>query len=284
MFFLVALSRLPLRILYLLSDVLYFFCCYVIRYRNDVIRRNLRNSFPEKSEREITQIQKQFYRSLCDFGMETLKFRTISFEELKRRVVFKNIELVKACAERNQPVFYLLSHQFNWEWVLGTSALAMPLPIDFVYQEQSNKFFNQFSLDSRTRFGYPVKREQVARESIKRKNVLRAVGTLVDQFPGNPSDKKYWTTFLHQETAFFAGIDQLVSMTQYPVFLLAVHKVKRGYYQVDVIPVSEPPYEKGSTRVIDSFAKESEKIISKYPSEWLWSHNRWKGKRSDYTS
>lgn len=284
MFFLVALSRLPLPILYLLSDVLYFFCCYVIRYRDEVIKKNLRNSFPEKSEQELRQIQKQFYKNLCDFGLETLKFRTISSGELKKRVEYKNADLISDCAKKNQPVFYLLSHQFNWEWALGTVGLGMALPFDFVYQEQSSKFFNNFSLDSRTRFGYAIKREQVAREAIKRKNVLRAVGTLVDQFPGNPGDKKYWTTFLHQETAFFAGIDQLAAMTNYPVFFLAVHKVKRGYYQVEVIPISEPPYEKGSTAVIEKFARESEKIISKYPSEWLWSHNRWKRKKSDYPS
>jgi KDO2-lipid IV(A) lauroyltransferase len=129
-----------------------------------------------------------------------------------------------------------------------------------------------------------VKREQVARETIRRKTITRAVGILIDQFPGNPTDKKYWTNFLHQETAFFGGINQLVSMTQYPVFFLAVHKVKRGYYEVEVIPIGKPPYEKDSGFVIDNFAKESEKIIQKYPAEWLWSHNRWKRKKSDYAS
>lgn len=284
MFFLVSLSRLPLGLLYLLADVLYFFCCYVIRYRDEVIRKNLRNSFPEKNERELRQIQKKFYRNLCDFGMETLKFRTIGFNELMRRVEFINTDLIDECAKKGQSVFYLLSHQFNWEWALGISGRAMALPMDFVYQEQSNTFFNKFSLDSRTRFGYAVRREQVAREVIKRRNILRAVGTLVDQFPGNPSDKKYWTTFLNQETAFFAGIDQLAAMTNYPVFFLAVHKIKRGYYQVEVIPISQPPYEKRSNAVIERFARESEKIIRKYPAEWLWSHNRWKAKKSDFVN
>lgn len=279
MFFLVALSRLPLSVLYLLSDVLYFFSCYVIRYREEVIRRNLRNSFPEKNEKELRQIQKQFYRNLCDFGIETLKFRTISFEEIQRRVAFNSSPELEKYAADNQPVFYLLSHQFNWEWLLGTAGLSLPFKLDFVYQEQSNKFFNKFSLDSRTRFGYAIRREQVAREVIRRKNIPRAVGTLVDQFPGNPADKRYWTTFLHQDTAFFAGIDQLVAMTQYPVFFLAVHKLKRGYYQAEVIPLAKPPYEKNSNSTMESFARASEKTIQKYPADWLWSHNRWKGQK-----
>ncbi len=284
MFLLVLISRLPLRVLYVISDFLYFITCYVIHYRQDVIMKNLKNAFPEKGEKELKKIQKEFYRNLCDFGVETLKFRTISVEELKRRVVFENTGIINEYFSKKQSVFYLLAHQFNWEWLLTTSALSMPFPVDFVYQEQSNKFFNQFSLNSRTRFGYAVKREQVARETIRRKSVNRAVGILIDQFPGNPTDKKYWTNFLHQETAFFGGINQLVSMTQYPVFFLAVHKIKRGYYQAEVIPIGMPPYEKDSGVVIDNFARESEKIIQKYPAEWLWSHNRWKRKKSDYAN
>jgi KDO2-lipid IV(A) lauroyltransferase len=284
MFLLVLLSRLPLRILYVISDFLYFMCYYVIQYRGDVIMKNLRNSFPEKSEKELRQIQKTFYKNFCDFGVETLRFRTISNEELQRRVTFSGVEKVQPYADAKQPVLYLLSHQFNWEWLLATSAISLQFPVDFVYQEQSNKFFNKFSLDSRTRFGVGIKREQVARETIRRKNLPRAVGMLIDQFPGNPTDKKYWTTFLHQETAFFGGINSLAHLTQYPVFYLAVHKVKRGYYHCDVIPIIVPPYQKDSGVVIEAFAKESEKVIQKYPAEWLWSHNRWKRKKSDYTS
>lgn len=284
MFLLVLLSRLPLRVLYVISDFLYFMCYYVIQYRGDVIMKNLRNSFPEKSEKELRQIQKTFYKNFCDFGVETLRFRTISNEELQRRVTFSGVEKVQPYADAKQPVLYLLSHQFNWEWLLATSAISLPFPVDFVYQEQSNKFFNKFSLDSRTRFGVGIKREQVARETIRRKNLPRAVGMLIDQFPGNPTDKKYWTTFLHQETAFFGGINSLAHLTQYPVFYLAVHKVKRGYYHCDVIPIIVPPYQKDSGVVIEAFAKESEKVIQKYPAEWLWSHNRWKRKKSDYPS
>jgi KDO2-lipid IV(A) lauroyltransferase len=244
----------------------------------------LQNSFPDKDQKELRQVQKQFYRNFCDFGVETLRFRTISFEELKKRVVFRNTEKIKEYASNHQPVFYLLAHQFNWEWHLAATGLSMPLPMDFVYQEQSNKFFNQFSLDSRTRFGYAIKREQVARETIRRKNIPRAVGILCDQFPGNPADKKYWTTFLNQETAFFGGINQLAAMTQYPVFFLAVHKLKRGYYEAEIIPIGAPPYSKDSNFVIETFAREAEKSIQKYPAEWLWSHNRWKHKKSDYTN
>ena len=46
-------SLLPLRLLYVLSDCVYYLLYYCIRYRRKVVRKNLVNSFPGKSEKEI---------------------------------------------------------------------------------------------------------------------------------------------------------------------------------------------------------------------------------------
>ena len=53
------LSLLPLRVLYFLSDIVYFPLYYVVRYRRRVVRENLTKSFPEKSEAEIIHIEKK---------------------------------------------------------------------------------------------------------------------------------------------------------------------------------------------------------------------------------
>ena len=77
MFFLRILSRLPLSVLYLLSDLMFFIGYRVIRYRRNVVLKNLKNSFPEKSDPEIHRIEKDFYHNLCDYPIETLKMMTI---------------------------------------------------------------------------------------------------------------------------------------------------------------------------------------------------------------
>ncbi len=147
----------------------------------------------------------------------------------------------------------------------------------FVYQEQQSNFFNDLSLDMRTRFGaYPIKREAVGRESLRRKDHLRAIAIVADQFPGQGQNKRYWTKFLHQDTAFFLGIGQLAVLLQYPVFFFKVKKIKRGYYETEGLFISSPPYEKASNSMVDAYANVLEKSIQEYPDGWLWSHNRWK--------
>ena len=67
------LALLPLRCLYLISDFFFVPVYYVIRYRRKVVMENLRNSFPEKTEKERRVIARKFYRFLCDLILETVK-------------------------------------------------------------------------------------------------------------------------------------------------------------------------------------------------------------------
>ena len=75
-----------------ISDIIYFFVYYCIGYRRKVVRMNLRNSFPNKSSEELKLIERKFYKTLCDYFVETIKMRTISEAEVKRRMEFVGVD------------------------------------------------------------------------------------------------------------------------------------------------------------------------------------------------
>lgn len=271
------LSRLPFWALYAVSDILFLISFYLIRYRRNMVWKNLVNSFPEKPLTELRKIEKEFYMNLCDYAVEMLKLLTISKAELGKRVVFKNPELSSKYILNGQSLLNLASHQFNWEWLLTAGSFTLPGQMDFVYQPVSNHFVNQFSLLSRTRFGaYAIRRDSVAREIVKRRNIVRNIALVGDQYPGLKNDKKYPVTFLNQETVFFYGSNQLAHLTQYPVMYYSMRKIKRGYYETTIVELAQPPYGKDDHEVLLRYVREVEKVIYERPSEWLWSHNRWK--------
>jgi Kdo2-lipid IVA lauroyltransferase/acyltransferase len=272
------LSRLSLPLLYVFSDFLFFVSYRVIKYRRSTVRANLKNSFPEKADVELREIERCFYKNLCDYAIETLKLLSISREELTKRMEYKNPEILKPFADKKQSVILLASHQFNWEWLMVSGSINLPMKIDFIYQRQSSHRFDHFIMQCRTRFGaYAIERSQTAREAIKRKEITRGIAIVADQFPN--FEKKYWTQFLNQETAFFLGIGQLAVLTQCPTFFVHSKKIKRGYYEAEVFPLTLPPYEKGSQTVVEAYAAFTEKLIQQFPDNWLWSHSRWKRKR-----
>ena len=277
MFFIRLLSRLPLAILYVFSDFLFLVSFYLVRYRRRLVKRNLKRSFPGKDDQELQKIEKEFYENLCDYAVEMLKLVTMSKEELSRRMVFKNPEILEGFKKANQSILFLASHQFNWEWILVSASINFPMDIDFVYQPINNEFFDKLTLYIRTRFGaYPIKRDEVARELVKRKHIVRGLASVADQYPGYGHDKKFITQFLNQETAFFMGTNQLALLTQYPALYYPMRKVKRGYYEAYPVIIASPPYGKTSEAVIENYVRVVEKVIENHPSGWLWSHNRWK--------
>jgi Kdo2-lipid IVA lauroyltransferase/acyltransferase len=277
MCFIRLLSRLPFPVLYAISDFLFLLVFYIARYRRKLVQKNLQASFPEKPGKELNAIEKQFYKNLCDYAVEMLKLVTISKEELMKRMVFTNPEVPESFKQKNKSILFLASHQFNWEWLLASASLNFPMAIEFVYQPVKSKFFDELTLYSRSRFGATgIKRQEVAREIVKRKNHLRGIATVADQYPGYQQDKKYITKFLNQDTAFFYGTNQLAAMTQFTAIYYPIRKVRRGYYEASPIIVAEPPYDKTSEVVVENYAREVEKNILQNPDGWLWSHNRWK--------
>jgi Kdo2-lipid IVA lauroyltransferase/acyltransferase len=271
------LSYLPFAALYAFADFLRYVLMYVIKYRRKIVRRNLKNSFPDKSNDELSKIERQFYQNLCDYGVETLKLLTMKREDLARRMTFKNIELIEHYKHQNQSVLILAGHQFNWEWLLTAGNFSLPLPVEFVYQKVSSGLFNTFSLTCRTRFGaFPIERERVARETLRRTGIQRCVAILADQYPGHRGDKKHPAIFLNQDSVFFQGANQLAVLMQCPVVFAQVRRLRRGRYEAEFVPVSEPPYGKADVGLIHKYVKVLEAAIVKQPSNWLWSHDRWK--------
>ncbi|HNP17490.1 MAG TPA: lysophospholipid acyltransferase family protein [Fulvivirga sp.] len=279
MFFIKLLSKLHINILYLITDGLFFFVYYIIGYRKKVVHNNIANSFPEKNKKEVKAIAKKFYRRFGEYIAETLKAISISEDTIKKRVRFINVEEVQKYADQNQSIILVGSHQFNWEWALLTGCLVLPFPVDAVYQRLSNPKFDQLMYNTRAKFGgKPIHKKSIIRSLLKTKERLRAVAIMADQSPGKDTIK-YWATFMNQETAFFLGPEQIAKAMKYPVVFYKMVRVKRGYYNVELIKLTEPPYEKESHEVLESYITESQKQIEDDPAGYLWSHKRWKLKK-----
>ena len=83
-----------MRALYVLSDILYVLVYRIAGYRVKVVRRNLKASFPDKSDAQLSHIEHDFYHHFADYVVETLKLAHISLEELQKRAFLRNPEMV----------------------------------------------------------------------------------------------------------------------------------------------------------------------------------------------
>lgn len=269
---LLILSRFPLKALYPLSSF-FAFLMRLCSYRKKVTEDNLRNAFPEKSDAEIHVIRNQYYRNLSDVLMESAKSFHITADEIKERVRFTNPELATNLVKEGKAFITLSSHQCNWEWQLLASSL-LGFPIDAAYKQLRNQTVDDAMRKMRSQFGAELLESKgFLRACVRRKDIVRGIAMVGDQRPGAASHCE--VMFLHQNTRFFTGAEQLAKLMHYPMLFMEMHRTGKGHYEITLTELASPPYKEGFD-ITKRYAQLLEESIKKQPANWLWSHKRWK--------
>lgn len=271
------ISLLPFRLLYVLSDFVYFLVYYVISYRKGTVQHNLELVFPEKSEIERKRIEKKFYRHLCDMFLEMIKSITISEKQLVKRFVFKNTAEMKRLEAMNKSVIVMYGHYASYEW-----SVVVVNHISFkgygIYKPLKNKYFDRLIKKIRSKYNTTLisSKEAIASiENSEKEGVKSMAAFLSDQSPKKRS-KYHWTTFMGKKVPCFTGAEMLAKKLDLSVTYLKINKVKRGYYEAEFVPLADNPKEFDDYQITDKFTRALEEQIYAAPEYYLWTHKRWK--------
>ena len=277
-FILILIGKIPFKILYIMSEVILFFVYRIFNYRIETVQKNLKNSFPKYSLRDLIKIEKKFYRNFCDILVENLLLFTISENELKKSMVLLNPEIFDTLYNKDKGAILIGAHYNNWEWMALSLALYSKQDVYTVYKPLNNKTINDIMLKARERFGANiVPMEFFAKTVLKNKNRSTINLMLADQSP-HKSKVDYYCTFLNQDTPVYLGPDKLVNAANLEFLFVEVNRLKRGYYQMKIVPLKDKSIEENKSMTL-LHVNHLEKIINDQPENWLWSHKRWKNSR-----
>ena len=272
----IPLSCLPLNVLYLFTDILFFLLITLFPYRKNVITENLKRSFPEKSESELNLIRRKFYRHFCDLLAEGIKNLSISESELRSRFVINNPELMDQLFSNKKSVILVSGHFNNWEWLITSQNFQFKHQAMGIGMPMTSKFWDKKINEKRERFGMKVIHSKNFKEEIKKfTDTPVAILTLADQSPGD-SKKSYWINFLNQQTAVSFGTEQMAHQYNFAVVCFTTRKVKRGRYEMSLELITDNPKDMSWGQITERHVKLLEKEIQQSPQNWIWSHKRWK--------
>lgn len=285
--FLLPFSKLPFSILYRISDGLYFLIFYIIKYRKKIVFENLKNAFPEKSDKERLEIARQFYRNFSDLIVETLKIFSFTKKDAKERCGFLNPELPNYLYQKHPVVIALAGHLGNWEMAaisIGNFVDWMPV---ISYKPFTNENTDKLMVKLRGNWVSIIpyyNTETSIAQSVtdgyfmyegKQQTKKPGFVFLSDQAP-SVKNSNFWTTFLHQETAFYTKIEHYARKYNLPVMYCETVRLKRGYFAVEATLITEHAAETQPTEITKKYVECLENSIQKNPSSWLWTHRRWK--------
>lgn len=274
-------SLLPLPVLYFLADyIIYPLVRYLVRYRLKLVRKNIRLSFPEKSEKERMAITNAFYHHFADILVEIFYGYRVSDDEMRQRVVFENMEVLEDLARKKHGVIAYLGHVCNWEWIadVGKQFTDKSIVEYNVYRKQKNANADQAMLLLRSkRGGECVEKNLLLRKLVQLRHADHpfVIGLIADQKP-SPRNAHTWTTFLNQDTAFLDGGELLARKFDLGVVYANITSPKRGYYRIHFHVITDNPQTMPQNEITLSYARMIEANILQQPERWLWTHNRWK--------
>ena len=286
-YLLYAVSTLPFRVLYALSDMLMPLLYYIIRYRRGIVRRNLTSAFPEKSPKEIKRIEKKFYHWFCDYFLEAIKLLSISDEELNRRFHVKNPEVHETWFLKGRNTAGFLGHYCNWEWLSRVGKDMNPeRRVCLIYDPLHSKAIDYvfYKLRSDPPIGVPTPKKDILRQLVtwRREGRMSLSGYIADQAP-KWENIHLWLPFLnHPETPVFTGAERISRKMNDVVYYVKMTRPRRGYYNMEYILLSDDPASLPEGELTRRFFKMLEASVCEAPEYYLWTHNRWKRTKAEF--
>ena len=282
------LARLPWWVIHCLCRLSAFLLEHALHYRRRVIRENLANSFPEKSEAERRKIERDFYLQFAYNFLSTPKLlRLPSHEIMERHFLIPDLTPLRQVFEEHPCAFAALGHLGNWE-LFSTGQLyfdQLGVTMDQVYRPLKSKLMDEFFARQRQAFGATLTpKAQVARRLVEHLNATEGktlIAMITDQAPGM-GHVHYFTLFLNQATAVLDGVERLARKYNLPVLYFDIERVSPVRFVGRFRLITYRPRDLPPLAITEQYTRLLEETIRRDPASWLWSHRRWKRPLSDY--
>jgi Kdo2-lipid IVA lauroyltransferase/acyltransferase len=258
----------------ILEFYIYIFLHYIIRYRKQVIQKNLLIIYPTENQKLIIEKTKKYHRYLAKLILESIWAFGANLQEIYPKVKFKNLELFEEIYQKGDNATILISHIGNWELFCQWAALYIPkLKVNILYTPLKNKTIDSIMVMLRQRFGARLISTKSTLDlfRIQKEDSVAINLFAIDQNPGNPYHQ-HWLPFFGREVPVISGAEKFAKSQCQKVYFLYV--TKNINYELELIELNfDPNVEFNLTQQQFQIL---EKNIIENPCLWLLSHNRFK--------
>ncbi|KPJ98070.1 MAG: hypothetical protein AMK71_12030 [Nitrospira bacterium SG8_35_4] len=275
----------PLRVVKGISTVLGDLLYFLVPKRRNIATENLTHAFPEKSSQEIKEIARESCRSFFLTFLEIIKLRYLfnrpdTIHRIRERAkgIDELFQKAKAIHDESGGCIFVTPHIGNWEVLPHVSAFV-GIPLAVVARPLDNERLETLVFENRVAGGQVL---------IPKKNALFALqktlrkGTSIGMLPDQSTMKGISIDFFNRP-ATTTPVPAILAITyNRPVVVVACCRKKgsdhyEGFVSDPIRPQEHYESEKAEIfRITKEVTGQMETIISKYPGQYLWMHNRWK--------
>ena len=250
---------------------------YVFRYRRKVVRKNILLSGLSKNKKQLLEIERRFYRYLCDLFLEMIKVRGMSKAEMMSKFKVTNPEILEAYAKQGKSVFVMTGHYANFEWLLSLGHHVSLKPYG-IYAPLENGYFDNYIKKVRSLHGsFLMSRREFTKKftAMQHAKELSVIGFAADQSP-RKHKRNHHLKFFGNDVPVFTGAERLGKEFKVPILMAKIKLVKRGFYETTIQLLAEDPTSIPDYQITERYYKALEDQIREDPTYYFWTHNRFK--------
>jgi Kdo2-lipid IVA lauroyltransferase/acyltransferase len=260
----------------------------VHRSRRRIADANLAAAFPSRSASERRVICRSAFGHFIAQALETLKFSTLTRQQMLARVEVQGADRVKQAYAQGKGVLFFTGHFGFWE----LHAIAHPLlfePIGLLARALDNARMNALLAQVRQCTGNTViYRQGSIRRVMRMLQDGHGVAVLIDQHIHGPD--AVYVEFFERPAATASAVAAMALRTGSPVVPVFALPLGRGRYRLIYEHPVEPPADAGpdaadaANAPIREFTQRCTDVLEMYvrrhPDLWLWMHRRWRDEPS----
>ena len=277
-FFSLITSYTPRFFKYYILKPIVAFILRISGYRYKVIKTNLRNSFPQKNEKEINKIARRYYSFLGEVVVDTINL--VDAGEKRKDYVADWVN----SKEMNEKLcgkdwIAVGAHYGCWEYMLLWSRQLQDSKLMGVYHPMESIVFEHFYRRLRNvsdkLLQVPMKQTILYFLRNRKSGYGTVMGLVADQSPTLRPDS-HWFKFLNQDTAFHDGAEAMALKFKLPVYFAYSKRIAPGRYQIRFDEIYNGTEEVAPHDITERYVRKLENMILECPELWMWSHKRWK--------
>ena len=250
----------------------------ITRYRHKTISTNLKNAFPQKSDKERARIARRYYFFLAEVIVDTINLVGASEKRKDKVVRWTNS---KEMGEKlgGKDWIAMGAHYGCWEYMLLWSRELKDSRLMGVYHPMKSILFEHFYRRLRNvsdkLLQVPMKHTILYFLRNRKNGVGTVIGLIADQSPTLRPDS-HWFRFLSQATIFHDGAESMARKFGLPIYFAYAKRTAPGMYDIRFDEIYDGKEEVAQHEITERYKNKVEEMINEQPELWMWSHNRWK--------
>ena len=239
-----------------------------------IIKKNLQIAIPHIDIKKINQITKLMWNNYGRVFAEYMFIKDFRINKLGSNIQVEGKEILDNLKRNNESAVFISGHFANFE-LMAMFLEKNGLNLCAVYRPLNNIFINQIMEKIRKKY---ICKNQVKKGIGGMKNLINltkqnfSIALMIDQRVSEGIKSK----FFNKEAYTTTIPGQLVKKFNMPIIPVHIERFEDVNFKIKIYNPIYFDSESSVESITDNLNKTLEDMIRINPSQWIWSHNRWK--------